>query len=169
MSLSLEDNGAMTWQPGKDWVPAHKPGTPEWTDGTELPTNLAYSLWHCYLRGRKTTIILKLLYDRVFLFIFIMKNIKHIAKFKKLYNGQPYAHSLYLPLTFYYQKKNYKPIHLFTQLSIHQTFSLFGHNSKYIADICICSLVHWHAYYYLDSNICFSLDENFIYNEVHKP
>lgn len=39
------------------------------------------------------------------------------SKVKKLYNGQPYAHSLYLPLTFYYKKKNYKPIHLFTQLS----------------------------------------------------
>ena len=155
-----------TWKKLSPSPQAWHPRVNRWKRTAHKPGILTLAL---LLRGRKTTIILKPLYDGVFLFIFIMKNIIHIAKFKKLYNGHSYAHSLYLPLTFYYNKKNYKPIHLFTPLSIRQTFSLFGHNSKYIADISIFSLVHWHAYYYLDSNTCFPLDDNFIYNKVHKP
>lgn len=68
----------------------------------ELPTNLVYLLGNDYLRGeKKTTIILKPLDDGVFLFIFIMKNFKLIAKLKELYSGHmPTA--WILPLVFYY-------------------------------------------------------------------
>lgn len=95
-----------------------------------------------------------------------MKNIKHIAKFKKLYNGQPYAHSLYLPLTFYYKKK-------IISLSIFSPNYPSIRLSHFLDTIpkVYCR----HLYMSLSTLACillprlqylFSLDENFIYNST---
>lgn len=132
----------------------------QWLDNLEkiesLPTSLAPlneqmeqncpQTWHTHFGtvtwGRKKkTKHLKPLCDGVFFFIFLMKNIKLIAKFKKLYSGQPYAHSLNLPLTFYYTLKKITNLSLFppSYPSIRLSH-FFGHNSKYIADICILFL-----------------------------
>ena len=105
---------------------AHKPGT--------LTLELL-------LEGEKKPKHLKPLCDGVFFFIFIMKNIKLIAKFKKLYSGQPYAHSLNLPLTFYYTLKKITNLSIFSPNYPSIRLShFFGHNSKYIAGICILFL-----------------------------
>lgn len=90
MPLGLGDDGAMTRQPGRSWVPARQPGILEGADGTELPTYLAHSLWFCCLEGEKNTIVLKPLLGWS-LFIFIMKIFKHIAKLKELDSGHPYG------------------------------------------------------------------------------
>lgn len=92
-SLGLGDDGTMTRQPGRNWVPAHQPGTPEGTDGTEVPTHLAHSLWFCYLRGGGDNYSFKATFWWS-LFIFIMKIFKHIAKREEWHSGHPSAHNL---------------------------------------------------------------------------
>lgn len=93
MSLGLGNDGAMTRQPGRNWVAAHQPGTPEGADGREPPTHLAHSLQFCHLKGKKNNYSFKtILWSS--LFIFIMKIFKHRAKLTDLYSGHPYAPNL---------------------------------------------------------------------------